>query len=293
MRVSLICLGLIFCLNSLVSADCGPWVPIDIKTIPKAEPGDTINVIYVVAPLLECQYGDDARAIDSFHGGLAFTNKRTKYTFTANYDASPSFIGAIIPTIVKSANKTSLKWENYGKLFLYNGLNATYWDESIEVVATMNGVVFNNFVNWMGTVNATYPYYNIWSVWTNWPGNVLLPNYECFAWVWTAFGEMKKLGAIFDSKVQPKQSFIALYSMSTPKPVDETQPEVMDKLITFYETLEANISNLGFLQFLAELWEVLVDGEFYVRKDNKYYHVQLDNFPYFGIHYVTIPLPSS
>jgi len=276
----------------LVNADCGPWIPIDITLIPKNLPTDQIDVNYLAAPLEECQYNDDAWWINAFHGALSFRNRRNGFVITANFEAWPSFQEALLPNIVKYPNGTiDLQWENSGRIFVYKGENDTYWDEVMIPIATMNGTVYNKFINWMSKANSTVPYYNLWSVWTNWPGKQLMPNYECFAFVWTMFDQLKTFGATFDPKVKPKQSFITLYSDNQPKLANTSDPLVMNDLVKFYEGIEAKIAQVGIIGFLTELWSIVVDGTFYVRKDNDYYFVKLNHFPYVGIHYTEIPLP--
>jgi len=102
-------------------------------------------------------------------------------------------------------------------------------------------------------------------------------------------GQLKGLGAVW-TNVQIKQSFISLYSNSVPNKVDPTNPNTFSKLVDFYSTLEAKISNVGPIEFIKELVEIVLDGDFYVRMNTDYYLVDL-KFPYFGIHYVTWPLP--
>jgi len=193
--------------------------------------------------------------IGAWHGGLSFKNQRTGYTITVNFDASPSFQLAIIPHIVRYPNGTAdLLWENYGKVFIYIGENDTYW-ETVMPVASMNGTSYNLFMKWVGKANDSYPFYNLWSVWTNWPGKVLLPNYECFAFVWSAFGQIKTLGGVFRPDAHPRQSFISLYSNSVPVKVDQTNPMMKEALVDFYETLEASIKDMGIIGFFERTLE--------------------------------------
>jgi len=286
-----VCVVLVIFYSSFSYGDCGPWVPLDISTLPSAYPSDIIDINMLVAPLLECSDGDRAKLIDAYHGGLSFRNRRTNFIITINFDASPSFQLAIIPNIIEYSNGTvELVWENYGKVFIYSGENDTYW-ETILPIATMNGSSYNMFMKWLATANDSYLYYNLWSVWTGWPGKVLLPNYECFAFVWTSLNQLEIVGAVFDPNARPKQSFISLYSTSVPQKVDVTDPTKYKAVVAFYQTLEGKINDEGIIGFLEELWDIVVDGIFYVRKDNDYYLVDLDVFPYVDIHYVEIPLP--
>jgi len=165
-----------------VQGDCGPWIPLDITTFPQALPNDTIFIRYLVAPLMECQYNNDGKVVSSYHGGISLVNQRSGFTITVNYDASPSFVLAIVPNIVKSNGTTELIWENFGKVFVYSGENDTYWETAVHI-GNISGNGYNQFMKWLYTANDSYPYYNLWSVWTDYPGKVLLPNFECFAFV--------------------------------------------------------------------------------------------------------------
>ena len=51
-----------------------------------------------------------------YHGGLAFTNTRTNFTFTTNYDSIDlNLFSSQLPDIVTSANGTkSLVWHSEG-----------------------------------------------------------------------------------------------------------------------------------------------------------------------------------
>jgi len=223
---------------------------------------------------------------------LGFKNLNSGKSFTVNFDASPSFIGAIIPTFVKNNGTTELVWENFGAVFIYLDINATYWDAVNHPIASMTGMQLKQFLSgFINRSNKTYTHYNIWSVYNDWPGPVLVPNFECFAYVWECFKELSRLGASFYPDQNPRQSFLTLYSHEMPKIVDTSIPEDYAEVVTFYETLEAKLDAVGPVQFLLELWDILVDGIFYVRKDSYYYKVNLCCPPYFGVHFTEVPLP--
>jgi len=274
-----------------VTANCGPWVAVDWQTLEKPQPTDSIEIIYVAAPLLECSYGNDFSPLGAYHGGVAFRNQRTEFTFTLNYDAYPSFTGALIPTIVKANGTTELQWENTGRVFVYIGLNETYWERVLNV-GTMTGAQLLSFYNWVGTNNQTYQYYNLWTVYSSWPGKLLLPPFECFAYVWDAFAEIESLGGHFYS-VQPYMSLITLYSSMTPQLVNTNDTNEWAKVVDFYETLEGKYKQEGPLLFFMEIFDILVDGYFYVRSDADYYFIELHGEPPFAIHFLQVPIDAS
>eukprot|EP01119_Soliformovum_irregulare_P003595 TRINITY_DN1430_c0_g1_i2.p1 TRINITY_DN1430_c0_g1~~TRINITY_DN1430_c0_g1_i2.p1 ORF type:complete len:157 (-),score=28.40 TRINITY_DN1430_c0_g1_i2:158-628(-) len=155
----------------------------------------------------------------------------------------------------------------------------------------MNGLTYNKYMGWLANANSTFQYYNLWSVWTNFPGTQLLPNFECFAFDWVSFLKLRDLGVNFYTNVTVKQGFISLYSASAPTKVNINDPSTNNLVVSFYETLELHYKQLGWVGFFLELFTILEEGIFYVRADNSYYRVVLDNFPYFGIHFVDVPLP--
>jgi len=276
-----------------VSGNCGPWVAIDWQTLEKPAPTDSIEIIYVAAPLLECSYENDFAPLGAYHGGLAFRNQRTSFTFTLNYDAYPSFTGAIIPTIVELKNKTELQWYNTGRVFVYMGLNTTYWERVLNV-GTMTGAQMTQFIQWVGTTNNdTYVYYNLWTVYTSWPGKLLLAPFECFAYVWDCFAKITSLGGHFYPGISPRMSLITLYSSTVPKLVDVNDSAEWLQIVDFYTTLEGKYQEEGPVAFFQTLWEVMVDGYFYVRADEDYYFIELHGLPPFGIHFIEVPVNMS
>jgi hypothetical protein len=277
-----------------VSATCGPWVPEPLTSIAKARPGDTIDVLYLVAPLLECSEGGLLAYADAYHGGIGFRNTRTGDEVTVNFDASPSFTGAIKPDIVKLPNGTvELKWQNTGAAFIYHApINYTYWASFSDVVGKVNGTVFNDFMfNYIAQANKTYHYYNIWSVFQSYPGKEWVANQECFNFVWGAFKELARLGSPVAPKTLP-MSFVTLYSNTMPPKVDVSDQAQLKTMVAWYEELEEDLSSKGYLGYLAALWELLYKEVFYVRDNNYYYKVKL-KFPYLGMHYVDVLTPQT
>lgn len=59
-----------------IQADyCAPWIAVDPKTIPQAQPGDEIDVYYMAAPLLYCTNLDEFTIVNGYHGGVGLVNK--------------------------------------------------------------------------------------------------------------------------------------------------------------------------------------------------------------------------
>jgi hypothetical protein len=109
-----------------------PWIPLNWKDIPPAEPGlrpyarsrvrttdtakgDVIEVYYLVAPLMEEDYGNKLRYLDLFHAALGIVNLNTSFAYTINYDADEVVTSSVVPTVKTYKNGTcSIEWSNGG-----------------------------------------------------------------------------------------------------------------------------------------------------------------------------------
>lgn len=103
------------------------------SSFPPTLPNDRVLVQYLMAPLLEAEVGPIFKYFDLFHGGLAFTNTRTNFTFTTNYDSIDlNLFSSQLPTIVTAANGTkSLLWHSEG----FNNNNKTTTIIIIAIIA--------------------------------------------------------------------------------------------------------------------------------------------------------------
>jgi len=271
---------------------CGPWIPLDWRTIPPALPSDPIQVRYVAAPLLFCSYENDLAYINGYHGGLAFINLRNNVSYTLNFDAYPTFTGVFFPSLQRLDNGTfELEWENYGKTFLYEGINETYWCSLNQYVADMNGDQFNQYLAWIGYTNDSQTYYNPWFVCYSFPDQIFLPSYECFQWVKSSLFHIQLLGGTIAPGVTSfYNSIAALYTKEMPKEVDLYDPTWTNDILDFYELLEENWNNLGVIGFFEELIRIAIDDQIFVYMDDSYYLVTLDS-PYFEMHWTQLPIP--
>eukprot|EP01120_Amphizonella_sp_Union-15-10_P013069 TRINITY_DN6000_c0_g1_i4.p1 TRINITY_DN6000_c0_g1~~TRINITY_DN6000_c0_g1_i4.p1 ORF type:complete len:284 (+),score=30.25 TRINITY_DN6000_c0_g1_i4:55-906(+) len=265
---------------------CGPWIPIDINTIPVAQPDDIWEVSYLVSPLLYCDYLYDFSYLRGYHAGLGLKNLRTGYSFSLNYDATPTFTGALLPVI----ENNTLIWENFGALFLYNGINDTYWNSFNQVIAKLNSVQFNGFMKFLATANETYPYYNFWAIYPTYPGKPWIENNECFQFVWDCFRELKNLGVQF-TVTELKQSFIVMFTPTMPEKLNMSLIENQIAVYKFYYYVESEYKEFGIVGALEILWKIISTGVFFVRADTDYYKVFLDQDYPFDTFYVEVPLP--
>jgi hypothetical protein len=280
-------------LISLVSSDyCGPWIAIDWTKMPMPSPTDTIEVRYLVAPLLYCSYKNFMTGLGGYHAGIAFVNKQKNYSFTLNYDAYPDFFHAIIPDVIRYPNGSrDLAWKNYGKVFVYEGINATYWHNANQVVGTMTGAQLTTFFNnFLVKANDSFPYYNLWRVYDHRNGKILLDNYSCFNFVWTCFIEIQQFGGTIVPNLHLNQSFGAAYSKRLPQKENYNDPVQRQGIIKFYEALEGKVKDIGIAGFFIELFEIFIDGVFYVRDSTDYYKIDV-YYPFVQLVWIDIPVP--
>jgi len=269
---------------------CGPWIGIDWRQVPLAKPTDSILVYYMAAPLLYCTNLDEFTWVNGYHGGVGVVNQNTGAKFSFSFQGWPAFLGTFLPTITKFTNGTyDLKWHNAGRLFIYSGINTTYWHSLQQHVATMNGTTFNNFMQWISHANQTFTFYDPWSVYQSFPDKPLMKGFECFQWAVGAINKIKALGStMMPGSDKLKVSIGNAFSNYKPTKVLITDPLWRDRITDFYLLLDEKFNELGLLGVLTELWEFVVDGDFFIRNNNDYYFVELA-FPYFEMHWMALP----
>jgi len=271
-----------------------PWTPVDWKTLPQANPDDQVSVYYLVSPLLEEDFGDILKYINLYHGAIGFRNHRTNFSITINYDADDFFRNSLFPEVVKYDNGTrDLVWVNQGGSFIYLDINYTYWEAGIYETTVVNGTLYNMYISdFNSAINATYPFYNLFSVLEHFGATPWLPSWDCFDFIWSSFRFFADNGAVFDPNLKLKRNFANIYSSQPPIDYTELaneQPQIRENIIEFFEFIELKLSDLSLVEIFAMIVEVF-DGQFYVRYDDQYWLAQLQ-FPYFAIDYEVQPLP--
>jgi len=240
---------------------------------------------------------------NAYHGALGFFNtyvdghcfvvvgreltitSRSKLSWNVNFEAWPSFLGALTPHIHKYANgSVDLVWENHGGVFIYNDINVTFWNAIHELVATMNGNQFNTLLNSFIAMNTTLPFYNPISVYKSFPNELLLEGLECFQWTFMCLSEIQRIGGKLGKGITYlKQSLPVIYAKSTPKKVNISNPEVLSDVILFYEAILHGWKDVGVSKFFKELWRIAAEGTFYIYDNTDYYVIEL-SYPYFEMH---------
>jgi len=270
-----------------------PWTPIDWTTIPLAKPTDQVTVLYLLAPLLEEDFGNWLGDLNLYHGALGFFNQNSNYSITLNYDAYDFFRNSLFPKIAVYSNGTrDLVWDNGGASFIYMGINETYWEEQYKV-ASVNGTVFNAYLSEFNSqINGTYPYYNMFSTLYQYGANPWLSSWDCFDFVWSSFDFLHKYGGVFDYSLHLKRNFANIYSSVAP--ADYTtlyneDPVARENIIDFYAYTQLLVKDLSIMEFITATVEVF-EGIFYVRQSTEYWQATL-HFPYIGLDFDEAPLP--
>jgi len=271
---------------SLIDDD--PFVPIAWSSVPKAQPGDYVEVRYLEAPVDEESKGQLFSYFDVFHGGVGIVNLDGGYSFTLNFDDAGAITYSLFPNITILANGTTvLNWKNGGSTLIYNGIYDKYWNSGNTLMSIINGTTLNDFMLWIKTINDSRSHYNllaIYNQWNNGAGPLYMNSYTCVNFVWESFSVLKKLGARWLPNVKPSRDFINVYSSIAPVLVTDywTNPQTKEKIDDFFALTSDQAKSLSWFEWIASILE-LTGGEFYVRNNDNYYFIQLQ-FPYFGFH---------
>jgi len=269
------------------------WTPLDWEDIPKALPDDKIEFWYLRAPLLEQELGDWLEVVNLYHGAIGFNNTRTGEAYTLNYDAFNFFKSSMFPNITMYDNGSrSLTWINGGASFVYAGINMTWWFASHDIVATINGTMFNNYLSMFNAeINATYPYYNMVSILSEFGAKPYVPSWDCFDFVWASFNWVYENGGELNYSLHLKRNFVNVYSSV---PIDYTDLYYSDlavqaEIIDFYAFIEIKYSDLSWYELMSSFMDVF-DGVFFVRSNTQYFKCQLQ-YPYLAADFDELPLP--
>jgi len=176
-----------------------------------------------------------------------------------------------------------------GKVFIYDGINSTYWFTINDHVADMSGDQFNQFLQWAGDSNNTLTYYNPWSVFNSFPDKAYVQAYECFQWAGIALVHIQSIGGkLMPNVTELYVCIAALYSSTQPVKADLNDPQWTNNIVEFYDLLSGNWNDLGPLGFFIEFLK-LAEDQIFVYKDTSYYSVQLV-FPYIEMHWTPLPI---
>lgn len=254
-------------------------------------PDDVIDVSYGEAPVFKAKFGPLLAIFKLYHTGVLFQNRNTGLNYTVEFCAVFGVPNATIPWIVDD----EIVWCDEGAICTKPFIDYDYWrvGGQITPMTTISGAQFNRFIDWLKPANETLTTYELWNIFEHWDGLKSPAHFRaqtCAESVWIFLGALRNMGAVIDmERIKPKHSFINLYS-SKPQLVDTLDPENQAKIHAFYEGLQwAGKSDAEKI----ELFIKFLSSDKYVLHDNKYYLLSPMNFPYFGTHYATEPLPDT
>jgi hypothetical protein len=270
------------------------WVPVDWHTLPKANPDDKIEILYLVAPLLEGQYGPLFGYFDLFHGAIALKNVNQNTAITINYDAINFFHSSVFPYVYTLPNGTRyLEWQNGGANFIYLGINETYWTKTNEVVAITTGDVYNKFINtWNAQINATQPYYDMFSILDHYEGTLYVDGWDCFDFAVNSLQVLYEYGAEFTAQGPIGKDDVNVYTSIVPENMTEqfnNDPAVKETIIDFFELIQAQANNMSIFEIAMVVFETF-EGDWYVFERTDYWRIEL-TWPFFGLDFVNYTLP--
>merc|ERR1711907_125072 len=263
------------------------WIPVDPRSFPPTLASDRVQVVYAMAPLLEAEIGPVFKLFHVYHGGLIFINTRNNHTFTTNYDSVDlSLFSSQLPEIVKGKNGTTeLLWHSAGAVYCYNGIHPKYWEQ--YPIGEVNGSVFNSFMqNYLIPMNQTWPFYEMFNVKHRDAKTNFLNSRECFDFVVGGIASLNKYGGNLHGTL--KRNIVTLFSEKAPQLVNMSDPQVHDKVVSFYELLDGKWGHLKNIFQLIKLLVEVADGSlFYLHKGLDYYGFELQ-WPILKLSYETV-----
>lgn len=97
-----------------------------------------------------------------FHSAFGVVNRGQGINYTLEFYSVGRVINAVLPVIKKDANGTvELVWENGGQNCMTRGLNASYFNIAMQLVTTVRGDLFNQWLGWVNYDNATVTEYEL------------------------------------------------------------------------------------------------------------------------------------
>jgi len=185
--------GLLILANTLIAAvrACASDGDYSIKTpsdFPLVSPDDTIDVLFLRAPLLEAAHGDLMGAIKGFHSGVGFRSHANRTTWQFEFDAI-NFIGAVIPEVKDG----EVIWNNTAEVCARDEIRYTYWQVGTSV-ATITGAEYNQMqhvIGWYAHNNSVYQGLTV--VRSDGTESLMHRSNTCSDFTWTFFMALKQL----------------------------------------------------------------------------------------------------
>ncbi|EFA79252.1 hypothetical protein PPL_07670 [Heterostelium album PN500] len=235
---------------------------------------EDIEVYYVEAPLLKAMFGDLLENFKAFHSGVYFYATESKESFTLDYVASPSILGAVFPQVNETTQ--DIIWMSNGIVQFNTDFNQSYWSSGQQYIMTVNGETFAKYLCWAELYNQTNPFYNLFEVRDNVTLELYLSSSICNDFVWATFEALYNLGGEIPeaTTTPPSRDFITLYVTKEPYAItDPEDPATWDQLMSFYEKMQLQPNETA-IQFVSSLVQAF-SGNFYYYRSQVYYNLSL------------------
>lgn len=245
------------------------------------------------APAFEGFFGNLFKALGGYHSAFGVVNLNTGQNFTIEYDAMYEVLNATIPFISKNPDgSTNLTWYNQGGICVQPYLNQSYYSAGFQYVTTVNGTVFNRFLDWTVGDNSTYSEYELFYSMDSWKGptqsTIYVNSSTCYDFNWRGMQFLYSQGATIRTTDPMKHDYIVLYS-AKPQQVSFQDPVWRDEIIKFYESIHLHL-HAPWEQWIEFLEDLLLGNKF-LYAQGQYWLIEPMHFPYIGRHYEAQPLP--
>ena len=230
----------------------------------------------------------------AFHTAFGVVNRNSGQVFTIEYDAVSEVLNATLPFVVPQPGGTlNLTWYDGGAICVAPLLNRSYYTAGYQHVTTVNGTLFNQFLDWTTVDNKTYTEYQLFYAMDKWDGSienstVYVNSSTCYDFNWRGMDFLYRNGAKLNYSEPMKHDFMALLT-SPPQEVDYNDPVWHEKITAFYKALHVNLHD-SWVEWLLFL-EDLVLGDKFLHANGRYYWMSPMHKPYFKREYAPAPLP--
>lgn len=218
---------------------------------------------------------------------MAFTNERTNFTFTTNYDSVDlSLFSSQLPHVERSANgSVRLEWHSAGQAYCYRGIHPDFW--TVQVLGRVNGTVFNHFLHsYLEPFNGTWPYYEMFNVKHRHADTYYLKSRECFDFVVGGIAALNAAGGALHGEL--KRNLVTFYADTVPQLVNMSDSATHAKVVEFYEVLTLKWGHVhNFFELIKVLFEVADGSEFFLHAGDRYYQFELE-WPVIDIAYTSV-----
>ncbi len=242
-------------------------------------------------------FGNLMKYVGIFHTAFGVVNLSSGRNFTVEYDAVNEVGNATVPIVSTNPDGSiRLEWYDGGGTCVSEILNQTYYNAGFQYLTTVNGTLFNRFLEWAVADNATHSEYELISAVPAWHepwnpvGNVsaFINSSTCYDFNWRGMDFLWRNGAVLDYSQPMKHDFIATVS-AAPQEVDYNDPYWRLEVNTFYNALRLHMhdSPADWLIFLEDL----LLGNKFLHANQRYYLLNPMHSPYFVHKYLPFNLP--